>query len=320
VIGPPFTYLYSAAPPVLTARPGERLRVFTEDAFGGRLTTTDGAPRVVAPFPRVNPLTGPIAVEGLKAGDVVAIHLASVTPARDWGVSTVSPNFGALSGTRYNPNFQAEQPELVWIWRVEGDAVVTHTASGGTLQAPLRPFHGCLGVAPPHGEARHSVVPDSFGGNLDISDVAAGATVYLRANVDGGLVHIGDGHYAQGDGELAGTAVEGAMNTELVFGALGPVDSIEWPRIETDQEIGVVGCARPLEDAARIASHGLILWVAGLCGLGLHDAHELVSQTCRLRVGNLVNPLYSVAAFVNKRWLPGAPVVCGRAHERLIGT
>jgi acetamidase/formamidase len=319
VRGPPFTYLYSAAPPVLTARPGERLCVFTEDAFGGRLKTADGAPRVIAPFPRVNPLTGPIAVEGVKAGDVVAIHLASVTPARDWGVSTVSPNFGALSGTRNNPNLQAEQPETVWIWRIEGDAVMTQTASGETLRAPLRPFHGCLGVAPSHGEARHSVVPDSFGGNLDIADVAAGATVYLRANVDGGLVHIGDGHYAQGDGELAGTAVEGAMNTLLVFAGLGSADSIEWPRIETDREIGVVGCARPLEDAARIASHGLILWVAGLCDLSLQDAHELVSQICRLRIGNLVNPLYSVAAFVDKRWLPGAPVVFGRAREWLIG-
>jgi amidase len=320
VSAPPFTFLYSAAPPVMTVRQGERLRVYTEDAFGGHLTTTSGQPRVLAPFPRVNPLTGPIAVEGVEAGGVVAVHLISVTPARDWGVSTVSPNFGALSGTRNNPNLQADQPETVWIWRVQGDAVTTRAASGTTLSAPLRPFHGCLGVAPAHGEARHSVVPDSFGGNLDIADVAAGATVYLRANADRALVHIGDGHYAQGDGELAGTAVEGAMNTELVFAGLGPVDGIEWPRIETDREIGVVGCARPLEDAARIASHGLVRWVAALCGLSLQDAHELVSQTCRLRIGNLVNPLYSVAAFVDKRWLPGAPVVFGGAHERLIGT
>jgi amidase len=318
VNAPPFTFLYSAAAPVLTARPGERLRVFTEDAFGGRLTTASGQPRVVAPFPRVNPLTGPIAVEGVRAGDVVAIHLVSLTPARDWGVSTISPNFGALSGTRNNPNLQPEPQETVWIWRVEGDLVTTSAASGALLKAPVRPFHGCLGVAPAHGEARHSVVPDSFGGNLDIADVAAGATVYLRANADGALVHIGDGHYAQGDGELAGTAVEGAMDTELVFAKLDSADGIEWPRIETDREIGVVGCARPLEDAARIASHGLTRWVAGLCGLSLQDALELVSQTCRLRIGNLVNPLYSVAAFVDKRWLPGPPVIFGGARDRLM--
>jgi amidase len=316
-VSAPFTFHYAATAPVLAARPGERLSVFTEDAFGGRLTTSGGQPRVVAPFPRVNPLTGPIAVEGVKAGDIVAIHVISVAPARDWGVSTVSPNFGALSGTRNNPNLQPAQQEAVWIWRVDGDVVTTETKRGALLRAPLRPFHGCLGVAPPHGEVRHSVVPDVFGGNLDIADVAAGATVYLRANVEGALVHIGDGHYTQGDGELAGTAVEGAMNTELVFGRAAADDDVEWPRIETDREIGVVGCARPLEDAARIASHGLIQWVANLCGLGIPDAHELVSQTCRLRIGNLVNPLYSVAAFIEKRWLPGTPIVSGGMHGQL---
>ena len=314
---PPFAFHYAATAPVLTARPGERISVFTEDAFGGLLTTTSGQPRVVAPFPRVNPLTGPIAVEGVEASDVVAIHLFSLMPARDWGVSTISPNFGALSGTRNNPNFQPEQQEVVWIWRVEGDVVTAKTERGAELRAPLRPFHGCLGVAPPHGEVRHAVVPDVFGGNLDIADVAAGATLYLRARVDGGLVHIGDGHYAQGDGELAGTAVERAMNTELVFGRVPAEDDIEWPRIETDREIGVVGCARPLEDAIRIASHGLIRWVSGLCGLGIQDAHELVSQTCRIRIGNLVNPLYSAAVFIDKRWLPGTAVVLGGAHGLL---
>jgi amidase len=319
---PPLTFHYATAPPVLTARPGERHIVFTEDAFGGCLTTTSGQPRVVAPFPRVNPLTGPIAVEGVETGDIVAVHLLSLTPARDWGVSTVSPNFGALSGTRHNPNLQPEQPETVWIWRVDQKAGVVSTATrnGQELRAPLRPFHGCLGVAPPYGDVRHSIVPDVFGGNLDIPDLAVGATLYLRSNAAGGLVYVGDGHYAQGDGELAGTAVEGALHSELVFDRLPQTDDIEWPRIETDREIGVIGCARPLEDAARIASYGLIRWVANLCGLGLQDAHELVSQTCRLRIGNLVNPLYSVAAFIDKRWLIGTPLIFDAVHRRLTPT
>jgi acetamidase/formamidase len=315
----PFAFHYAVAPPIMTVRPRQLVQVFTEDAFCGKITTTRDKPREAAPFPRINPLTGPIAIEGVKTGDIVAVHLASLTPARDWGVATISPNFGALSGTRSNPNLQPEQPETVWIWRVDREAgvVSTTTATAQELRAPLRPFHGCLGVAPPHGDVRHSVVPDTFGGNLDIPDLGAGATLYLRSNAEGGLVYIGDGHYAQGDGELAGTAVEGALHTQLCFDRLPPTDDIEWPRIETDREIGVIGCARPVEDAARIASHGLIRWVANLCGLGLQDAHELVSQTCRLRIGNLVNPLYSVAAFIDKRWLPGTPVIFGGAHGRL---
>src|SRR5262249_17145640 len=161
-------------------------------------------------------------------------------------------------------------------------------------------FQGSLGVAPPFGEVRSSVVPDVFGGNMDICDVAAGATVYLRANVDGGMVYVGDGHYAQGDGEIGGTAVEGALLTDLAFEAFDAGDDIFWPRIETDKEIGIVGAARPLEDAARIATHALIQWIASLTGLSLAEAHQHVSQNVRLRIGNLVNPLYTVAAFVAK--------------------
>ncbi len=316
---PPFAFHYGPGAPAMAARLRERLRVFTEDCFSGKLMTTAGKPREVAPFPWVNPLTGPIAVEGVRAGDLLAIHLVALTPARDWGVSTISPNFGALSGTRYNPNLQPEQPESVWIWRVRREAgvVSTQTSQGGELSAALMPFHGSLGVAPPHGEVRLSVVPDVFGGNMDIPDVAAGATLYLRANVDRALVYIGDGHYSQGDGELAGTAVEGALETEMIFDVCDAQDNLSWPRLETDREIGVIGCGRPLEDAARIASHDLVQWVSDLSSLGLQDAHQLVSQACRLRIGNLVNPLYTVAAFIEKRWLPGAPAILGGTHQRL---
>jgi acetamidase/formamidase len=124
-------------------------------------------------------------------------------------------------------------------------------------------------------------------------------------------------NYAQGDGELAGTAVEGALNTRLVFEVLDARDAIEWPRIETDGEIGVVGCARPLEDAVRIATAGLVAWVSQLCALSTLDAYQFVSQTCRVRIGNLVNPLYSVAAFVPKALLPGRPVAFGGIHRAL---
>ena len=309
---PPFAFHYATAPAGLTVRAGERVRVSTEDAFCGKITATTDKPREAAPFPRVNPLTGPIAVEGVRAGDIVAIDLASLTPARDWGVATISPNFGALSGTRTNPNLQPEQTEAVWIWRVDREAAVVSTmAANGKELRRLATFSRCLGVcAAARGGAPQRRSPTSSAATSTFPDLAAGATLSAR-ECRGGARHIGDGHYAQGDGELAGIAVEGALHTELVFGSLPPTDDIEWPRLETDREIGVIGCARPLEDATRIAAHGLVRWVAELCALSLQDAHELVSQTCRLRIGNLVNPLYSVAVFIDKRWLPGAPAIFG---------
>jgi amidase len=315
----PYVFHYGAGAPLARVALGERISVFTEDCFSGKLVSVDGKPREVAPFPRVNPLTGPIAIRGIRAGDILAIHLASLEPARDWGVSTISPNFGALSGTRSNPNLQPEQAEKVWIWRVDRaeGIVVTRTTDGREIRALLRPFHGSLGVAPAHGEIRASVVPDAFGGNLDIPDLRAGATLYLNAHVDEAMAYIGDGHFAQGDGELAGTAVEGALRTELIFENCGTGDDIHWPRLETDAEIAVIGCARPLEDSARIASHALVHWVSGICGLALADAHQLVSQNCRLRIGNLVNPLYTIAAFIDKKWLPDAPQIFAGAHDAL---
>lgn len=314
-----FVFHFGGHAPTRTVAPGDPFRVFTEDCFSGGLTSIDGEPRAVAPYPRVNPLTGPVAIDGVRAGDSVAIHLIRLEPARDWGVATVSPSFGLLSGTRLNPNLQPEQDERVWIWRLDRGrgTLRTDTVSGPPLEVPLAPFHGTVGVAPAHGEVRLSVVPGDFGGNLDLPDLGAGATLYLRANVDGAHLYLGDGHYVQGDGEIAGTAVEGALNTTLAVDRLPPCPGLDWPRIETDLEIGVVGCARPLEDAVRIAAAGLVRWVAEIGGLDLPDAHQLVSQACRLRIGNLVNPLFTVGCMIAKSRLPGGAAIMGGAHGRL---
>jgi acetamidase/formamidase len=301
-----FVFHFGGHVPRRTVRPGEIFTVFTEDCFSGKLTDVDGRPREVAPYPRVNPLTGPIAVDGVVAGDILAIRLIALEPARDWGVATISPDFGLLSGTRANPNLQQPQDERVWIWTFDADrtSLATPTRSGAGLQVPFRPFHGTLGVAPAHGEVRLGVVPGDFGGNLDIPDLGPGATLYIRANVDGGHVYIGDGHYAQGDGEIAGTAIEGAFNTTLSINRLAPEDGFDWPRLETESHIGVIGCARPVEDAVRIAASGLVRWVARRTKLDLMDAHQLVSQCCALRVGNLVNPSFSVLCSIPKSVLP----------------
>lgn len=314
-----FSFVYRDAEAAIRIAPGQILDVFTEDCFSGKLTAVDGKPREVAPFPRVNPLSGPIAIAGALPGDVLAVHFRSIRPARDWGVATVSPNFGLLSGTRLTPNLQAEQDERVWIWAVdEANGTLRTTArSGAPLVVPLRPFHGSVGVAPAHGEVRNSVVPDAFGGNLDLPALVAGTTLYLRVNVPEAKLWIGDGQFAQGDGEIAGTAVEGAMRTKLVTEVIRNPDAIEWPRVETDEALMAIGCARPLEDAARIAAAALTRWVADLAALDLDDALQFVSQAGRFRIANLVNPVYSVAAMIDKALLPACKPIMADAHQRL---
>jgi acetamidase/formamidase len=304
--------------PVARVLPGEIFEVDSDDAFSGRVDSVASRPREVAPFPRVNPLSGPVAIEGAQPGDLLAVHVADVAPTRDWGVSTMSPNFGALSGTKHSPNLQPDTGERVWIWTLERTTATARSeaADGIRLEVPFRPFLGTLAVAPAHGEVRTSTVPDALGGNLDSPLVRPGATVYLQVNEPGGLVHVGDGHYAQGDGEFCGTAVEGAVRSTMVAEVL-PDDGLgDWPRIETDEELIVVGVGRPLEDAFRVAVHSLTRWVAQLSGLDLDDAYQLVSQTCTARVANLVNPSYTVTVAVETSRIPHFDPAA-RAHARL---
>jgi len=296
---------------------GAPFEVFTEDCFSGKLTSETGKPREVAPYPRVNPLAGPFHIEGVRQGDIVAIHIRSMTPARDWGVATVSPNFGLLSGTRMAPNLQPDSDERVWIWRLDDDHTTLRTkaANGTEMSVPFNPFFGTIGVAPAHGEVRLGVVPGDFGGNLDMPELCTGTTLYLRANVDGAHLYLGDGHYAQGDGEITGTAIEGAFNSGLSVTMASDDETFDFPRIETQTSIGVIGVGRPLENAIKVAAAEMVRWVAQLTGLDPQDAYQLVSQIGKLRVCNLVNPEYTALLSVPKTILPKGTVVMGGQHD-----
>lgn len=296
---------------------GASFEVFTEDCFSGKLTSETGKPRELAPFPKVNPLVGPFHIEGVRQGDILAIHIQSMTPARDWGVATLSPNFGLLSGTRMAPNLQPDSEERVWIWRLDNDhsTLRTKAANGTEMSVPFSPFFGTIGVAPAHGEVRLGVVPGDFGGNLDVPDLCPGTTLYLRANVDGAHLYLGDGHYAQGDGEIAGTAVEGAFHSSLSV-TIAPKDEVfDWPRIETETCIGAVGVGRPLENAIKVAATEMVHWVAELSGLDPQDAYQLISQIGKLRVSNLVNAEYTAMLSVTKTILPKDTVVMGGQRD-----
>ncbi len=298
-------YTFGGNPPILSMNPGEVLDLFTEDALGGKVRTADDIPSEKAPLPYVNPQTGPFHVNGAEPGDTLAIHLIDIRPARDWGVSTISPLFGALVGTKQTANLQAPLPERVWIYDVDADAkevLFKALDSDFTTRLPLDPFLGTIGVAPPPFEVRSALVPDTFGGNMDSHEVRAGTTIYLGVNVPGALFSIGDGHFAMGDGEICGVAVEGATNTLLTVDLIKNSEC-PWPRLENNSEIMVAGSARPLEDAMRIAHTQLVYWVME-SGLSLTDSYQLVSQASTTRIGNVVDPNYTVVAKIPKRHLP----------------
>jgi acetamidase/formamidase len=299
-------YTFGGVAPTHRVKPGTRIVSWTEDCFDGALNKPGQKPSAVLTPGRDNPQTGPFYVEGAEPGDTLVVHIEKLEPARDYAVSVASPGFGALKGTEKTAMLGPELPETVWFYDVDRAKGVARTRSQDgkfAWEVPLAPFLGCLGVSPAYGEARSTIVPDSFGGNMDCPEVRAGNTVYLGVRVPGGLLSFGDGHYAMGDGEIMGTAIEGAMNVELTVDLVKHRET-PWPRIENAEWIMSVGAARPLEDAARVAFKDMVQWVLEKTSLSEMDAYELVSQNARASVVQIVDPEYTVLVKVAKARLP----------------
>lgn len=300
-------YTFGGAKPRQRIQPGTRIVTWTEDCFDGTVKTSADLPSKVMPAGHDNPQTGPFFVEGAEPGDTLAIRIMKLEPARTWAVSSFSPGFGALVGTDRTAMLGPDFPESTWRYEVDAQRSTARTTSrDGKLgwQVPLAPFLGCLGVAPSLGEVRSTIVPGTFGGNMDCPEVRSGNTVFLGVNVPGGLVSFGDGHYAMGEGEIMGAAIEGAMNVELIVDLVkGKYASV--PRIENADEVMFVGVGRPLEDAARVAFKAIVQWVRQAAGLSELDAYQFVSQNAKAPIIQIVDPEYTVLVKIEKERLPG---------------
>ncbi|MET0897645.1 MAG: acetamidase/formamidase family protein [Mycobacterium sp.] len=310
-------YTFGGAPPIMRINPGTVLTLWTEDAYGGRITSRDDVASVALDTEDLNPQTGPFYIEGAEPGDTLAVHLVDLTPARTWGASTLIPFFGGLTSVPASPTLQPALPERTWIYEYDSAAhTVGFSAQGSNFDValPANPMLGTVGVAPGRREVRSSLVPDSFGGNMDTPEMAAGATCYLGVNVPGALFSLGDGHYRQGEGESCGTAVEGAMHVtaivELIKG-----QAPAWPRLETDTHLMCVGSGRPLEEAWRAGQIEMITWLGELYGLDRLDAYQLLTQIAQVPIANVVDTNYSAVTKIDKRLLPAAVAYGGLHHE-----
>jgi amidase len=312
-------YTFGGGDPLITVRPGTVVELVTEDCFGGRVRTADDLPSQVCEFPYLNPVTGPIAVEGAEPGDTLAVHLVEIAPARDWAVSATFPHFGALTATHNTAMLHDPLEEVVWVYEVDrdrGTCLFRPRRGGPEVELPLDPMHGTIGVAPAANEVFASITPGAHGGNMDTPEMRAGTTAYFGVNVVGGQLSLGDGHCRQGEGEVCGTAVEAAMRTVVVVDLVkggGPA----WPRMETDDFLMSTGSTRPLEDAYRVSQHDLVTWAAALTGWELLDAYQLVSQAGLAPAGNVVDTNYTMVAKLAKRHLGADAVVADGMHDRL---
>jgi amidase len=296
-------YVYGVAPSVARLGPHDILETNTLDAFGDAIQKPSDTLALVKGD---NPLTGPFFIEGAEPGDTIAVEFLDLEVNSSQGVGAFAPGFGALNSTDYTPMIQAALPERLWLYPIHSaDNTATFQAhdSNFSVKIPLHPFLGCIGVAPANGEARSSVVPAEFGGNMDASESSAGNILYLPVNVPGALLYMGDGHAAMGDGEIAGTAIEVPLRVHLRVRVIKG-RRIEWPRFENQDEIMAVGIYRPLDDCLRIAFAQLIEWIHEDYGLSELDAYELLSKVATIHLAEMVDPNYVVIAKVDKKYLP----------------
>lgn len=292
----------NAIDPVETVAPGSTLSFHCMDAAAGQLDPSSTVTDVTAlDFGKINPVSGPIYVDGAEPGDALKITLEGFQPretdGKGWGWTANIPGFGLLAD-------QFEEPALK-IWTYDA-ATMAPALWGETGRVPLKPFAGTMGVALAE-PGLHSIVPPRrTGGNLDIRDLSVGAELYLPVEVDGALFSVGDTHAAQGDGEVCGTAIESPMDVTLTLDLVKHAN-LSMPRFVTPGPVTnhldtkgyevTTGVGPDLMTGARDAVVGMIDLLTARHGMSAIDSYMLVSTCGDLRISEIVDAPNWVVSF-----------------------
>lgn len=224
-------------------------------------------------------LTGPIYVRDAQPGDVLEVKLEAIAPRLPVGFNAIRPGWGALPQ-------QFTQPALRFIGLDLTNNIAQFPADSG-IKIPLKPFFGILGVATPQSD-RNSIPPGCYGGNIDNRELQAGSRIFLPIYVPGGLFSLGDGHSAQGDGEVNVTAIETSMNGSITL-KLRKDLSFTTPIAETPTDIITMGFAQTLDAALEQALTNMIDFLERFANLSPEDAYVLCSLAVNFRITQVVN-------------------------------
>jgi amidase len=283
-------------PAVLHIASGDTVITTTVDAWGKDASDTEVTPRG-------NPQTGPFYVDGAEPGDTLMLVLDRILPNRTIGYSrsVVAPNV-------VDPSYVRQLPESEVVeWRVDNKTgtatLLKKDTKLGNLTIPLAPMLGCFGIAPSKGQAISTETSAEHGGNMDYPGFVAGVTVYFPVFAPGALVHVGDGHATQGDGEIVGTGIEISMEVQFTV-RLIKGKRIRWPRGENQEYIFTVGNARPLDQAVQHATTEMLRWLGEDYGLDTVSASILLGQCVEYDLGNVFDPAYTMVCKLRKALLP----------------
>ena len=288
----------NAFAPVLAVAPGDEVEFEVFEASGGQLGPSSTVADVAAmDFGKVNPVTGPVYVDGAEPGDVLKVTLLSFRPS-GWGWTANIPGFGLLAD-----DFK---DAALHVWKYDA-TTLSPAFFGHAARVPLKPFTGTIGLAP--GEpGQHSIVPPRrVGGNMDIRDVSAGTALYLPVEVKGALFSVGDTHAAQGDGEVCGTAIESPMSVALRFELIKQTP-LAFPRFTTSGPVTrhldakgyevTTGIGPDLMEAARAAVRSMIDLLTARHRMSAVEAYMLCSVAGDLRISEIVDvPNWAVSFY-----------------------
>lgn len=290
-------YFSSKAAPPLRIYPGDTVRTWSVDAGGADRNGTRRSPGG-------NPQTGPFYVEGALPNDTLVVRLTRVRLNRNWAQSgstvmgrALEP--GTLGSVKWDPNFAGR-------WNLDaarGVATLDHpTAALGSLAVPLQPMLGCVGVAPPGESSIRTTDSGNFGGNMDYNQIREGTTLYLPVYHPGALLFVGDGHAAQGDGELTGDALETSMDIEFTVDLIRD-RNFGHPLAENDEFLISIGIGGSLDQALQQATSGMMRWLERDYKLAGSDAAMILGFALKYDVVDLVGTQVSIAAKVPKATL-----------------
>ena len=299
-------YFDASLEPVLTIESGDRITISTvsgaaDQMPGAQLPVPESLRSIHAKVTReLGPhiCTGPIAIRGAKPGQVLEVRIESVELLYDWGYNLIRPGSGALPD-----DFASHR--LIHI-PLDRERMVGRLSWGAEI--PLRPFYGVMAVAPPKDWGRISTVPPRRnGGNIDNKELVAGTTLYLPVHVEGALFSVGDGHGAQGDGEVCITAIEtGLVGTFSLH--LRDDMKLQWPLAETPTHMITMAFDPDLDVCVTHALRDMIALVSARTGISREDAYTLCSLAADLRVTQVVNGSKGIHVMLDKKYLvPGAP-------------
>ena len=283
--------------PAARIAPSESLEFEVQDASGGQLSRASVAADVGRlDFERVNPVAGPVYVEGAEPGDILKVTVLSFAPS-GWGWTASIPGFGLLAE-------EFKEPAL-HLWRYDGQAL-TPCAFGSWARVPLRPFAGTMGVAPEQPGCHSVVPPRRVGGNMDLRDITCGSELLLPVEVAGALFSVGDTHAAQGDGEVCGSALESPMRVALRFDLIKR-QPLAFPRLITPGPVTrhldergyltTTGIGPDLMTAARDAVRSMIDWLTREHGMPAVEAYLLSSVCGDLRISEIVDQPNWIVSF-----------------------